>query len=300
MKILLLLCLLMIFPIYDAYACSITDAEGCVRDIINPIIDKINSTINSMEETIKDLGSKLSKVETQINDFDVNLISTVDAAVSDEIDTLGSTIASEFKTIIKPIENEVKTITKDIKRIEHAVVNGTVGTLHKILNDMNHMKNKANKLEKLVEKDIVAGVHEIKKDVKIMEQTTKKIEKAVSQELIKDVGILKIDVNIVKDETIKLGKSVIKIEKKVVSFTEHFIEALVKDVMSVFHKIVAEFWYVSYVIIALIVGVIGIKIFTFSLWVKGIFRQTSIEHMARKQVDQNEKIIKLLEQMVNN
>lgn len=199
--------------------------------------------------------------------------------INDIVDPEINLVKEKISKVEKAAEKEISTVKKDLTH-EISLVEQDVDSLESVL----------IKEIKIVEKDIV----KIAGDVESVEQAVvndvvtdvKDIEGALVNDIVKDVKDIKADVNKIED----IVKAVVAIEQKVVHITEEVFEAIVHD----FFK---DMKFIVYVIIAIIVGYLIIRIIQFIVWLKAYLRQDSIEHIGKQQVKQNAEIIDLLKKI---
>lgn len=168
--------------------------------------------------------------------------------------------------------------------------------VEKILKDtVDPIVHEIKKIEGDLEKDIRSLEGELINEVKIIKKDVVHIvddAESIEKTLVNDI---KTDVKDIKEDIAKIDKvivSVENIEKKVVNESENIVETIIKDIKTEMYVILA-------ILIAIPIAYLVIKIIEFAIWLKAYLRQDGIEHNAKKQVLQNDEIIKLLKELLN-
>jgi len=223
-----------------AYACSWADPDSCFSglsgdisraktDVTNDVTSNVKGIVNDAETAILTGTGGIADLETAITK-DINTVNSTVNNIEQKIEALDApgSIFDDIKKDIEKILNDIKNIGKDVAKVETAVVDDIKGDVDKVKTDVGIVKNKII----IIEGKVIS-----------LEQTV--------------VNDIKTDVNDIKEDVSKITEFIKADEKKLKEFvkTVERLEKLLED------DVFQYFWYIVGSIIAILAGILGIKIY---------------------------------------
>ncbi|MGY5149910.1 MAG: hypothetical protein ACW9W3_07585 [Candidatus Nitrosopumilus sp. bin_68KS] len=159
-------------------------------------------------------------------------------------------IPKDIESAATDVKNDVKKVEDKVDSIEKSIGSDLSGAVTDVKNDVKKVEDKVDSIEKSIGKDIGDEISDIKKDVTDIKNDAESLEHTVVNEIKEDVNTIKEDVNRIS-EFIKTD------EKKL----EEFVETVEKLEKIIGNDVFEYFWYIVGAVIAILAGILGIKIY---------------------------------------